>query len=194
MLNQNVHIKHVLLTLLRIVVALVLFIYPLIVYLGIHSCGISVLAPILLVFFVLRLFLFRQQFKQHHWMSTIILVACGLTIISWAMHQSEWLLYYPVVVNLVLLTMFGYSLYQPPSIIERFARIKHEVLPASAVQYTRNVTWIWCLFFIVNGSIALFTCIWGDLRIWTLYNGVISYFMIGMLLCGEWLVRKWFQH
>ncbi len=194
MLKQNSRFGDIVLNLLRMAVALVLFIYPFIVYQGMHFWGIGVVAPILLIFFVLRLFLFRKQFKQHRWMSMIILVACLLTTLSWVMHQSTWLLYYPVVVNSVLLTMFGYSLYRPPTIIERFARIKQPELPLIAIRYTRNVTWIWCFFFVINGSVALFTCLWGDVRIWTLYNGVISYLIIGILLCGEWLIRKWFQH
>jgi uncharacterized membrane protein len=45
-------------------------------------------------------------------------------------------------------------------------------------------------FFIVNGSIALFTALHGDMSIWTAWNGMLSYLLMGMLMAGEWLVRR----
>jgi len=58
------------------------------------------------------------------------------------------------------------------------------------VRYTRRVTQIWCLFFILNGTIATFTCLHGDMALWTLWNGLLSYLLIGLLMAGEWLVRQ----
>ena len=49
---------------------------------------------------------------------------------------------------------------------------------------------IWCLFFIVNGAIALVTVLSKNQALWTLYNGLISYLLMGTLLGGEWLYRK----
>lgn len=45
------------------------------------------------------------------------------------------------------------------------------------------------LFFLVNGAIALFTALYSSDKIWALYNGLISYGLMGMLFVGEWLVR-----
>lgn len=58
------------------------------------------------------------------------------------------------------------------------------------MRYTRRVTQIWCLFFIVNGSIALLTALYGDMALWTAWNGMIAYLLIGALMAGEWLVRR----
>ncbi len=44
--------------------------------------------------------------------------------------------------------------------------------------------------FIVNGSIALFTALYGDMALWTAWNGMIAYLLIGALMAGEWLVRR----
>ena len=51
----------------------------------------------------------------------------------------------------------------------------------------------WCIFFIVNGSIATFTVFVGSDKIWSLYNGLISYILIGLFFMVEYLVRKMVQ-
>lgn len=89
--------------------------------------------------------------------------------------------------------LFSYSLISPPPIIERIARKREPDLPPHAVTYTRCVTQLWCLFFVVNGSIALATALWASPVIWSLYNGVISYVLMGLLLAGEYLVRYYFK-
>ena len=45
-------------------------------------------------------------------------------------------------------------------------------------------------FFIGNGGIALVTALYGDMSLWTAWNGMISYLLMGMLMAGEWLVRQ----
>ncbi len=74
--------------------------------------------------------------------------------------------------------------------IERFARLMEPEFPPEAVIYCRKVTMIWCGFFVVNGSIALVTALLGDIKIWTLYNGFISYLLMGLLFGIEYLVRR----
>lgn len=96
---------------------------------------------------------------------------------------------YPVLVNAIFLGVFGYSLMAPPSLIERIARRKEPDLPSHAVHYTRRVTQVWCVFFFVNGAIALVTALWASTAIWSLYNTVIAYVLMGLLFGGEYLVR-----
>ena len=93
-------------------------------------------------------------------------------------------------VNLVFLGVFAYSLKQQPSMIERFARLRHKELPDKAIPYLNRVTQIWCLFFAVNAGIALYTATMTNMQIWSLYNGFISYLLSGALLGGEWVYRK----
>ncbi|UXY16008.1 hypothetical protein N8I74_03025 [Chitiniphilus purpureus] len=118
------------------------------------------------------------------------LLAAGLGLLALAA-RSDWpLRAYPVLVNAALLAGFGYSLRHPPSAIERFARLTEPDLPAAAVAYTRRVTWLWCGFFTVNGALALATGLWADQTTWALYNGGVAYLLMGLLLGGEWLVRR----
>lgn len=75
-------------------------------------------------------------------------------------------------------------------IVERLARLQEPDLPEKGVHYTRHVTQIWCGFFIINGGIALFTALHGDMSLWTAWNGMIAYLLMGTLMAGEWLVRR----
>ena len=97
---------------------------------------------------------------------------------------------YPVLVNAGLLASFGYTLLRPPTMIERLARLHEPDLPPHAVRYTRRVTQVWCVFFVVNGGIAAATALWASPAAWALYNGVVAYGAMGLLMAGEWLVRR----
>ena len=96
---------------------------------------------------------------------------------------------YPAAVNIVLLYVFSASLVRPPSFAERMAMIEHPVLPPRAARYAHAVTKVWCIFFILNGSLALATAFWASDGIWALYNGLIAYALMGCLAGAEWLVR-----
>ena len=97
--------------------------------------------------------------------------------------------FYPVLISLGLFIIFAGSLFFPPPIIERLARIQHPDLPQQGVIYTRKVTWIWCVFFVINGLIAASTAVWSSFACWSLYNGLISYLLIAVLMGVEYLVR-----
>ncbi|MBZ4415730.1 hypothetical protein [Myxococcus sp. RHSTA-1-4] len=97
---------------------------------------------------------------------------------------------YPVLVNTMLLTVFATSLAWPPSVIERLARLREPELPPSGVAYTRRVTQVWCGFFVFNGGMALATALWASDATWALYNGLLSYGLMGLLFAGEWVVRR----
>jgi uncharacterized membrane protein len=179
------------LRMLQLLTWLVLMAYPLAVWFGLQRWGSSVLAPLLAAVFTLRLLLLRGGLRQQLWLGKA-LAALGilLALASWGLRQTHWLLYYPVLVNALLLLLFVYSLRFPPTVIERLARISDPELPATGIVYTRRVTQVWCGFFVINGAIALATCLIGDITLWTLYNGGISYLLMAGLMGGEWLVRR----
>lgn len=182
-----------LLRLLQGAVWLVLLLYPLAVWVGLTHWGTALLAPLLVGVFSLRLLMLRGKLRQQMWLGkALAMVGILLALASWALKQSHWLLYYPVLVNAILL--FAYSLFAPPTVVERLARITEPQLDAAGIAYTRRVTQVWCGFFIVNGAIALATCLSGDITLWTLYNGGISYLLMGALMGIEWIVRKRIRH
>jgi len=103
--------------------------------------------------------------------------------------SQHWLRFYPVLINAMLLCTFGLSLKVGPPVIERIARLRFPDLPPEGVRYTRKVTQVWCGFFAANGTIAATLAFWGTWSWWTLYNGAISYALMGALMLGEWILR-----
>jgi uncharacterized membrane protein len=91
-----------------------------------------------------------------------------------------------------MLLLFGLSLKFPPSMIERFARLREPNLPLAGVHYTRRVTQVWCAFFVANGTVAVWTALYASRDVWAIYNGLIAYLLMGALFAGEWLLRRRF--
>lgn len=164
--------------------------WPFAVWLAISYPKLRILLPCLALCFVLRLCALRgktgalsRAFKG------LALAGTVLTIASIWMREAQLLLWYPVVVNVVMLALFGSSLFTQMSLIERLARWREGDLPPEGVRYTRRVTQVWCIFFIFNGSVSLWTCLAGNIHWWTLWNGMASYLLMGLLFAGEWLIR-----
>jgi uncharacterized membrane protein len=168
------------------VTAMLTLLYPLAVYFGIHYFEPWKLAGILMVLLLIKLAI---SHADNHWSRPLLIAGlfyCGFAL--WSNNVVS-LRFYPVLVNGVMLVIFSSSLLSPPSLIERLARLQHPDLPPEGIIYTRRVTQVWCGFFIVNGVIALATALWGSFEIWSLYNGLIAYLLMGILLGGEYIVR-----
>lgn len=163
--------------------------YPLAIWLGHGKAEPRLFACLLLLAALTRLWTMKTGNAGRWWLAGALLLAAAT---AWG---NAWmpLKLYPVLVSGVMLGVFGYSLVSPPSLIERFARLQEPDLPVAAIQYTRRVTQVWCVFFLVNGSIALATALWASPKVWSLYNGVISYLLMGLLFGGEYLVRLRFK-
>lgn len=170
---------------------ILLLAWPFIIWFGLAHNSLQGLLPLMALMLFLR---FRQTRRRAGALSVVtqIVAVAGMTlcIASYLLKTHQLLLFYPVVVNSVMLAVFGGSLWSTMPIIERLARLREPDLPERAVCYTRRVTQIWCAFFIINGGIALFTALYGDLSLWTAWNGMISYLLMGTLMAGEWLVRQ----
>ncbi|SMG16947.1 COG4648 family protein [Paraburkholderia susongensis] len=124
-----------------------------------------------------------QQLSSLDW-GVLGLLSCASAAI--VITDSELLLrFYPSLVNLGLLVAFGATLVRGPSMIEKFARLGNPDLPAGAVRYTRRVTQVWCAFFVLNGAFSVYTALYWSRASWSLYNGLIAYGLIGVLLAGE---------
>ena len=173
----------------------VLVLYPLLMYVGQTRLGVTSLALIFIAVCALRLAALR--FGRAARLAgalgapqlLVIFGAIALALVSLWRGSTATLLYYPVLVNLAMLLVFGASLVSPPTIVERIARSWHPDLPDEATPYLRRVTVAWCAFFVANGAAALYTAIWASFETWALYNGLIAYVLIGAMFGGELLMR-----
>lgn len=178
-------------TLLRLLNGAALLAWPFLVWLTLTQPQWRGITGLLALLFVLRVWSLRRAAgPMGRVMLLLALVGTVLCLTSLLLRSQHLLLWYPLVVNVLLLLLFGASLWSPMPLVERLARLREADLPARAVRYTRRVTQVWCGFFIFNGSVALVTCLLNDVTLWTLWNGCISYLLMGTLMGGEWLLRQ----
>lgn len=164
---------------------LIVLLYPVAVYWGVQVIAPWKIAAGLLA--VLLRFWLMPQTKQ--W-SGLLLVAGALYCAFAIWHNSELSLrFYPLGVNLCLFAVFAASLCYPPPIIERLARLQHPHLSSHGILYTRQITQVWCVFFILNGLIAAGTALWASFFWWSVYNGLIAYGLMGLLMGVEYWIR-----
>ncbi|WP_338765286.1 hypothetical protein [Massilia sp. METH4] len=178
----------------NVVAAAITVLYPLAIWLGHGRFEPRWLALLLLVAAAARLPALKIS-AGARWSAggALVLVACA----AWSNVLLP-LKLYPVLVNLALLAAFGASLATPVSAIERMARLSGQAqsssgFPAIASAYMRTVTQVWCGFFVVNGALALGTALWASEAVWSLYTGLVSYILMGVLFGGEYLVRLRFK-
>lgn len=160
--------------------------YPLLVYFGLDSH----VEPRWLALLLVGMALMRAAFSRERLWLVAAFGAMVLAVASFWGNQVLPLKLYPLLVNVVLLCVFSISLAYPPTVIERLARMQEPDLPPAGVAYTRRVTQVWCGFFVVNGAISLLTVFWATDAGWALYNGMVSYLLMGVLFVGEWMLRK----
>jgi uncharacterized membrane protein len=170
-------------------VVVITMIYPLAVWLGQRQIEPRFLAGLLVLAGLTRLYHLKMSQAGRWWLGGSLLLFM-LAVWSNVLFPLK---LYPVLVNVVLLGAFAYSLIFPPSMIERFARMHEPELPTEAIGYTRRVTQVWCVFFSVNGALALITALWASSAIWMLYNGLIAYLMMGLLFAAEYFTRWHFK-
>lgn len=173
----------------RTLFVLALSLYPFLVYFGVQQFSPRVLAFILLLLLGLRFILSGRQDKTMLWPMAAAALLCVLVL--W-INQGHLLHWYPVVISAGFLLLFASSLYFGVPIIERIARALDGELSARDIRYTRRLTQIWCLFFLLNASIAVLTISWSP-QWWLIYNGFISYVLMGGLLVIERLGRQRFK-
>lgn len=158
--------------------------YPLAVWFGLARLEARWVAGLLAVIALLRAIAAREPL----WWLAAAGAGALAAIAAWA-NDGLPLKLYPVLVNAVMLGLFATSLVSPPTVVERLARLRHPDLPDSARPYLRRVTLAWCLFFVGNGAVALWTALAASDATWALYNGALAYVLIGAMFLGERLVR-----
>jgi uncharacterized membrane protein len=174
----------------NIALGIIFLLYPFIVFIGLKWFEPSILALVLVSLTLLRIYFSKNK-------TTIPLIKIvginAILLLSFNVFANSAFLLklYPVVISFSFFSVFIYSIIKPPAVITMIASARGK-MTENAVVYTRKVTLVWCLFFILNGFIAFWTIFQSD-EYWTLYNGIISYVLMGILFACEWLVRRNFK-
>jgi len=113
-----------------------------------------------------------------------------IALLTMVFNEPLFLLQTPVLISLFLLATFTWTLFRPPSMIERYAIMTHGALVPGESDYCRIVTYVWIAFFVVNAAIAESLALWAPMEIWALYAGGIAYVLIGTVFSVEYVVRS----
>lgn len=170
---------------------LMLFIvaYPFIVYFGLSIFPPSFFALVLVVALALRFGVLSTEER-----STVLPILTFFLVyaIAAAIFDSvRLLLFYPALVNFTLCLVFAFSLKSKPLLL-KIMRARGAAISEHATRYLYWLTALWSVFFVLNGLASIFT-ITLSMRAWTLYNGLISYFIVAILIAGELLFRHYYK-
>ena len=181
-----------LISLLLIVVSIA---YPLLVYAGVEQLGPAFFALLLAVMAIAKFIAGRKgqlSSARNNWWILGLVLAYSLAIL--VTNNTLLLKLYPVIISLGMAYLFASSLKAPESLIERLARMAGETISARAKIYTRRLTRIWALLLLGNAAIAFYLALWGDLKTWALYSGLISYIAVGAFFVLEYGYRRYYIH
>lgn len=170
---------------------LALLAFPLAVWLGHGRVPDRILAALLLALLALRVAAAAVVRRSRLLAAAVAALgagalACGL--IPWPGRVP--VRYYPVVVSGAIAAAFLASLATSRPLVERIARLTEPVLPPQGIAYCRRLTWFWAGLLAANAAVAFATARWGTLALWTLYNGLVSYLILGAAGLGEYLLRR----
>lgn len=181
------------LRLFRVLVAVALATYPLAVYLGISWLRPGVFGLLLAGLALIRLLIAPQGLRSQLPMVLPMVAIIAYSLIVALTGNLVLLRFYPVLVSAIMGAAFVSTLLKPPVMIERIARMRGIELSDDAGPYLRWVTIVWTGFFVANGTFAAYTATQTGLKFWALYNGLISYCLIGLLIVAELPIRRVYQ-
>ena len=100
--------------------------------------------------------------------------------------------FYPPIMNFLIFMVFFSSLFGKETVIQKFARMCKSNLEPAELIYTKNLTYVWCVFLFLNFVVSVITIFLSD-KIWMIYNCFLSYFMVGTLFIIEYIVRIFYR-
>ncbi|MDR1587410.1 MAG: AMP-binding protein [Treponema sp.] len=180
----------------KILLYILTAVYPVLVFCFLVILKIPVRYFSVFVVFAAFVFFLGATSKKKSLSRVLSLILLGGTALAcFVSNSAVFLKLYPVLMNAVMLGVFGFTLFSPPPMIFRFAVLQDKSIRGSLAEkriegYCRKVTIVWCAFFIVNGGAALFTVLSGSDLLWSVYNGGVSYILMGTLFAGEFIVRR----
>lgn len=177
----------------RILFAIVVVAYPVLVWQGLQAGSPRVLAAILAVV-VLPVAASRLRGSSRaalRGLAAVPLITLLGLALSAALDAAGFLLAVPVMINVLFLAVFASSLRRGSvPAVERFALLQEHTLSSEQRAWCRLWTIVWSAFFVANGTTALVLAIGAPLSWWATYNGLVAYVLMGVLFAVEWTIRR----
>ena len=177
-------------TIFRVTFVGLLALYPFIIYFGIRILPASFFGIALAVLLVLR-FAFTRSAERATALPALALLL-AYAVAAALVGSRQLLLYYPVLVNLLMCAIFAGSLRHEEPLLLKVVRARGVAMSEHAPGYLHRLTAVWAAFFALNGGVAFWTTS-ASMEVWTIYNGLIAYLLIGALIAGEWVFRRQYK-
>jgi len=120
------------------------------------------------------------------------LVLTGLALGLGALAPAAVLFAPPLAIYLALAGTFAATLrpgHEP--LVGRFARIERGgELPPDLARYTRVLTGLWVLFFVVMATVSLALALAGPREFWSLFTNFASYLLLALVFLCEYVYRR----
>ena len=173
-----------------ILFALLFLAYPALVYFGTLHFSPRIVSLTIILCLILRLFSSSRN-RLAKIVLPATLVGLSLCVVSALLDNEVYMQYLPVIYSVLFFLAFGSTLLRPPSMIEVFARSVAPSLSPKEVSYCKTITFIWVLFFVINGLISAITVYFATFKFWVYYNGFIAYILMFLIFVSEFLYRHW---
>jgi uncharacterized membrane protein len=128
---------------------------------------------------------------QARWRWTGIGLVAALLVLASAAQLDLLVVYMPpIVINLGLACFFASTLARGREpLISLFARLERGSLPAELAVYTRRLTWIWVIFFVLMAGVSATLAVTGARVAWLWFTAIGNYLCVAALFGGEYAYR-----
>ncbi|HEY4182508.1 MAG TPA: hypothetical protein VGM90_37005 [Kofleriaceae bacterium] len=164
---------------------------PFVLYWTLTHRDVTVASLTLLAWVALRAIPIVLTAKKEQRRAALQLPAIGLVfaLLGLVSKNGVWLLVLPSATQATFGLTFLRSLRGTP-LIEHFARMMDPDLGVPQQAHCRRWTKYWAYYLFALAALGLVVAATCSLAVWTLYAGVISYGMVGVLFAFEYVVRK----
>jgi len=177
---------------LNIISGLFIVASPWVLYWTLSQGDVTVAAVTLIAWVIIRTIPVLLSAKKEQRLAALQLPAIALVfaLLGWIFDQGVLLLIMPSATQAAFGATFLRSLKGTP-LIEHFARmVKADLSPAEQV-HCRKWTKIWGLYLFALAGTGLVLAATASLGVWTIYVGLVSYGMVGVLFAVEYVIRKY---
>mgnify|MGYP003628492381 FL=1 len=175
---------------IRVLFVACLAAYPFIILFGLNHLPPGFFGIALLILLAMRFGILLPS--ERPVLLPMLLVFVTYALAAAISANQTMLLYYPAVVNFTLCGVFLNSLRIGDPLLLRILRARNWPLSEHAPRYLYRLTGVWAAFFVLNGLISIWSSA-QSLRVWTLYNGFLSYCLVALLVGVEYLFRRYYK-
>ncbi|MDR1389813.1 MAG: hypothetical protein LBJ31_07530 [Treponema sp.] len=186
-------------SLIHCIVIAILVLYPVVIFcsLVVFKINLRYISFVVVIFAALYIFLSHLHYRgKNRWIiycAPLLLLGIGIT--AFLVNSSCVLKLYPAMADVVYIVIFEISLVIPPPIVYNIALLidkdmEKTVSGDQLLSLSRTMTIIWIAYFICDCAAAVITTFASSTLVWGIYNGGITYAIMGLIVLSQVLYYK----